>query len=270
MSRAAPHALALAAAALAVALAGPAPAGSRMLNAEEASEFRAVGRLNVAGRRFCTATLVSPREVITAAHCLSHPRTGAPVPVTEMRFVAGLDRGEHAALRGIERVYVAADFRFDNKAPERSVPTDLALAVLDRPIPAEAARPLALSDAPGEGPLSIVSYSRDRAQAPSLTRPCRRIPFVEDFVLLDCPATYGASGAPVLRGEGAAARIVGIVSAIGIAPGNRHRGTLAATADAAGLDRLRAVAPARTMPPPGAERRIPLRPRRNPDPGQPG
>ena len=43
----------------------------RMLLPEEAVTFRAVGRLNVAGSRFCTATLVSPTEVLTAISRIS-------------------------------------------------------------------------------------------------------------------------------------------------------------------------------------------------------
>ena len=57
-------------------------------HAEEALAFHGVGRLNIAGSRFCTATLIAPDVIVTAAHCLFHPQTGKRVPESELRFVA--------------------------------------------------------------------------------------------------------------------------------------------------------------------------------------
>jgi V8-like Glu-specific endopeptidase len=42
----------------------------RMLEAGEAAAFQAVGRLNIAGNRYCTATLNAPDLIVTPAHCL--------------------------------------------------------------------------------------------------------------------------------------------------------------------------------------------------------
>ena len=70
------------------------PQERRPLGDEEGRAFLAVGRLNVAGRRFCTATLIEPAVIVTAAHCLFHPRTRARVPLAEFRFAAGYRRGE--------------------------------------------------------------------------------------------------------------------------------------------------------------------------------
>ena len=94
----------------------------------------AVGRLNIAGTRFCTATLIEPAVVVTAAHCLFHPRTQARVPMREIRFVAGLRRGEVAAVRRAVKAVTQPDFAFDGMASYAGVRADLALVELDEPV----------------------------------------------------------------------------------------------------------------------------------------
>ena len=75
-----------------------------MLGPEEAAAYRGVGRLNIAGTRFCTATLIAPAVVLTAAHCLFHPRTGARVPAAgaPLRRRAPARRGA-AVRRAVQR-----------------------------------------------------------------------------------------------------------------------------------------------------------------------
>ena len=90
-----------------------------------------MGRLNVAGTRFCTATLISETVIVTAAHCLFHPRTRAEVPLGEFRFVAGLRMGKSAAVRGVVRAVTQPDFTFEGFASPAGVVADLALLELD-------------------------------------------------------------------------------------------------------------------------------------------
>jgi hypothetical protein len=200
---------------LAAALAGQAVAEApRMLGDAEAPEFRAVGRLNVAGRRFCTATLISEREAATAAHCLYNPRTGRPVPLGELRFVAGLRRGELAAVRRITAVAVPDDFVLDEGPGLGGVRADVALLALAPPVAAREAAPLAAGAGPAPGDaVRIVSYVRNRPEAPSIQEDCRIGALVGGVAAVTCPINFGASGAPVLAGD--AAELVAVVSAIG-------------------------------------------------------
>ncbi|MFO1140912.1 MAG: trypsin-like serine protease [Amaricoccus sp.] len=186
----------------------------RVLDAEEGAAYAAVGRLNVAGRRFCTATLIEPAVVATAAHCLFHPRTGARVADSELRFVAGFRQGEYAAVREVVRSVTDEAYVFDGVPDFAAVSADLALLALDAPVPAEAAAPIA-AGARGDGELAIVSYARDRPQLPTLEAPCPVASDVGGVLALRCGVNFGASGGPVLEGEGADARLVAVVSAMG-------------------------------------------------------
>ena len=183
--------------------------GRRMLDADEAAAFRGVGRLNIAGRRFCTATLIAPDVVVTAAHCLFHPVSQARVPVEELTFVAGLRLGEKAAVRKVSKAVTQPEFGFEGIADAAGVRADLAVLALKRPVPEEAAAAFGTAELE-VGPLVVVSYARDRAHAPS-TEACSIEVVFGGVAALDCAVTPGASGAPVLQ-DG---KVVGVVSAMG-------------------------------------------------------
>lgn len=238
------RASAMAAAWLAV-LGGPGAAQERrLLSVEEAVPFRGVGRLNVAGTRFCTATLISETVIITAAHCLFHPRTRARVPLGEFRFAAGLRMGKTAAVGRIVRAAVHPEFTFEGMASPAGVAADLAVLELAEPVAAEDAPAFATGDLRRDAaPLAIVSYARDRAQAPSIEEPCGLATTFAGVAALDCAVNYGASGAPVLQGaaeeegegaegegeEGGAGerRLVAVVSAMGSVVASERQVTLA-------------------------------------------
>lgn len=186
----------------------------RMLDAGEAAGFTGVGRLNIAGSRFCTATLVAPDVIVTAAHCFFHPRTGARVADRELRFVAGYRVRDRAALRRVTRSVIDPAYTFEARATYAGVGNDLAVARLDAPVP-DTVPPFPVAGLGPAGPLAIVSYGEDRPHAPSIEEPCAIVDRGEPVLALDCAVTYGASGSPLFQGEGGDRRIVGVVSAMG-------------------------------------------------------
>ena len=189
----------------------------RMPLAEEAAPFQGVGRLNIAGARFCTATLVSETEVLTAAHCLFHPRTGKPAALGEMRFVAGHRIDRNAGVRTVLRAAIAPGFALVGNPGPADLRGDVALLELDAPI--WAARAFAVGPFLEDDPAPmIVSYARDRAQAPSITERCPALGGLDAVLVLGCAVERGVSGAPVFVGEGARARLVAVVAAMGRLP----------------------------------------------------
>lgn len=216
---------AAAAAVLAFWVGAASPAGaldlglSRMMGSEEAREWRAVGRVNFAGARdsaMCTGALIAPALVLTAAHCVVEAGSGAVHAPGNVHFVAGWRLGTSAAHRRAALIVLHPDY--DPAAPLAlaSVASDLALIRLESPIDGAEVVPLELADrAVPLGPVTLVSYRRDRPHAPSRQDGCTFAGREGAIFALDCEITFGVSGAPVFDGTGADRRIVGVISAMG-------------------------------------------------------
>ena len=199
-----------------------AQADPAMLSHDAGRAFHFVGRLNIAGKRFCTATLIAERLVVTAAHCLYHPRSRQRVPEQMMHFVAGLNRGAHAAARRVTASHVLPEYRFTGQVTPEVIGADIALLELARPISARDVRAVETGAARRmDGPLAVVSYSRGRPHAPSLERGGGTLGRHGAVMVLDFAVTYGASGSPVLAERPEGRRLVGIVSASATSNGKR-------------------------------------------------
>ncbi|SPJ25759.1 trypsin-like serine peptidase [Palleronia abyssalis] len=197
-------------------LGGPAVAGDSALrdlsNGDDSRPFRAVGRLEVGGNNFCTATLIEERVVLTAAHCVVRTDGTTAMP-GDIRFLAGFRDGRADAYRTGRRLVVAKGYRPDmNDAG--TLAHDVALIELDRPVDTVQVAPIPMAQNGTGAAVGVVSYAHDRADRPSLQEECSVLGRDRGALIMSCEADYGTSGAPVLSFAHGGVRIVSVVSAM--------------------------------------------------------
>jgi V8-like Glu-specific endopeptidase len=176
--------------------------------------WEGVGRIDIAGRAFCTGAMIAPDIVLTAAHCLFDSETQKPFAANDFKFLAGWRNGRAVAYRGVKRVLAHPDYRYLGPEHIEEVGRDLALLELDQPIRLASIQPFAIgSDALLGETVEVVSYALDRSEAPSLQRSCSVLAPVPGMTVFSCSVDFGSSGAPIFRVKDGVPQIVSVVSA---------------------------------------------------------
>jgi hypothetical protein len=94
------------------------------------------------------------------------------------------------------------------------VRNDLALLELERPIRNTTIKPFATGARPRPGDsVGVVSYARDRSEAPTLQEVCTVITQQEGVLVTSCSVDFGSSGAPIFTILNGQPYIVSVVSA---------------------------------------------------------
>ncbi|SFJ00878.1 trypsin-like serine peptidase [Jannaschia pohangensis] len=182
--------------------------------ADDTRGWEAVGRLNFGNDGFCTAALITSDVVLTAAHCLFDQATGDRIKPEEIEFQAGLRFGRAEAYRGIRRIVVHPGYSFQDTDRLGRVGSDLALLELDQPVRSGHVRPFRTQFRIEAGQtVQVVSYAKDRADAPSREAACTVLTRDDEILVLSCEVDFGSSGAPVFAVYGDEVRIVSVISA---------------------------------------------------------
>jgi protease YdgD len=166
----------------------------------------AIGRLNTGGRGHCTAVLVAPDRVVTAAHCLYDAVAGRWYAPAELVFLAGYDRERYTA-QGRGRTIRMGDRRPPQaRANLEGIQNDWAIVVLEAPLdvePLETARWHVSREARADRralPTVAAGFARPATHALTVKSDCRPMSAAPDTALLvhRCGMDRGASGGPIL------------------------------------------------------------------------
>jgi V8-like Glu-specific endopeptidase len=182
---------------------------------EDSRGWEAVGRLDIAGKGFCTAALIEDDLILTAAHCV-YDHDNSLLTADHFTFHAGLRNGRSEATRGVVRLVAHPGYVPDGPTAEvEGLAMDIAVLKLDRPIRHSRVVPFEVSTRPQRGDnIGVVSYGLGREDAPSLQETCSVLSRQSGAIVMSCDVAHGSSGAPVFSLDGGVPRIVSVVSAI--------------------------------------------------------
>jgi hypothetical protein len=178
------------------------------LRADTAFPLAAVGVLGSRDTGGCSAALIEPDVVLTAAHCVDANRQNGRNLVFRTGAYPGVPRIEVP----VAAVAFHPLYSLNLKPETTRIRFDLAVVRLARPIDEPGIVPLRLGPAPVPGEqLLLASYRGGLGDRPRERR-CEVFPGPPDLAALGCEVQGGESGAPVLRTGPAGIEITAVVS----------------------------------------------------------
>ncbi len=163
----------------------------------------------------CTGVLIAPTVVLTAAHCLHNRLTGALLQPVSLHVLFGYRRGAFTWHGTVVRLVTGAGFQGSEPRPQTAdwARIELAEAAPGPPLPIFGGHAGAGSS------VVLAGYNQDRAQLLMADLSCHVLHEMpagqRRYLVHDCAATRGTSGAPLLTRQHDGWAVVGINIAAG-------------------------------------------------------
>jgi len=218
---------------------------TRQTVAQQQYPWRSIGSISIAGRQFCTATLISETQILTAAHCLWNEDHESWYPAPFIHFLAGYEKGEYLSHSMAVSITPSRHYRFTSPPTLDSLRHDWALLTLKKPLGKMLGFiPLRRNDTDRKETqtLQLAGYRQDRPEVLSVAKECQRKQAQHTpasligFLIHSCEALSGDSGGPLLSGAHSDSIEAGSVFVEGVHVGRQHNqsrsDSLAVTAQA--------------------------------------